>query len=98
MPGSAVTHALPGIPAPAALWRSMRIWMWAVCALLLADAVPDLIVDYWFFESVGRGDVFGSNLSAQLALFVVTPVVLALGEYLPSRQAEVSRAVRTAAR
>ena len=79
------------------LWRSLRIWIWAVCVLLLANAVPDLVVEYWFFDSVGQGDVFWTNLTAQLTLFVVTLVVFALGDYLPIRQYAVSPALRNAA-
>lgn len=71
--------------------------MWIVWALLLADAVPDLVVDYWFFESVGHADVFWTNLSAQLALFIVTLIVFALGDYLPIRRYAVSPALRNAA-
>lgn len=95
--GAPPSRVWPTVPAPAALWRSLRVWIWAVFALLLADAVPDLIVDYWFFASVGHGDVFWTNISAQLLLFVTTLVIFALGDYLPIRQYAVSPTLRTAA-
>jgi uncharacterized membrane protein (UPF0182 family) len=89
--------AIPVIPAPALLWRSLKFWIWVVAAVLLLSALPDLIVDYWFFESIGRANVFWTMLNAQLALFAITWLVFCLADYLPIRQYAASPALRNAA-
>ena len=89
--------ALPVIPPPGALWRSLKFWIWTAFALILLAAIPDIIVDYWFFESVGKTAIFWTNFNAQVALFVVTLVGFALSDYLPIRQYAVSPTLRNAA-
>jgi uncharacterized membrane protein (UPF0182 family) len=88
---------LPVIPPPAVLWRSLRFWIWVVFSGLLAAAIPDLFVDYWFFQSLGRTDVFWTMFAAQLTLFTVTWIVFCLSDYLPIRRYAVSPALRNAA-
>jgi uncharacterized membrane protein (UPF0182 family) len=88
---------LPVIPSPGRLWRSLKFWIWAVLIILLAAAVPDIVVDYWFFESIGKTSVFWTNFTAQLLLFVVTLVVFAVSDYLPIRRYAVSPTLRDAA-
>ena len=68
-----------------------------VLAVLVLSAIPDLIVDYWFFQSVGQARVFWTMLGAQLALFGITWLVFCLADYLPIRQYAVSPALRNAA-
>lgn len=89
--------AFPVIAAPAVLWRSLKVWVWAVFIVLLLAAIPDVIVDYWFFESLGKTNVFWVSFTAQLSLFVITLVVFALSDYLPIRQYAVSPTLRNAA-
>ncbi|MBI3694749.1 MAG: UPF0182 family protein [Acidobacteria bacterium] len=79
------THALPGIPSPSALWRPLRLWGWVVYGGLLLAAVPDFLVDYWFFQSLGRSSIFWTNFSAQLLLFAGAGLVFTLAVYLPLR-------------
>src|SRR5688572_8669711 len=81
---------LPFIPRPAVLWRSARFWIWTAFAVLIAAAIPDMFVDYWFFESIGKTNVFWTTFSAQLTLFAITWVVFCLSDYLPIRQYAVS--------
>ena len=88
---------LPVIPPPERLWRSLKFWVWTVFLFVLLAAVPDIVVDYWFFESIGKAGIFWTNLSAQLTLFVITLVAFALGDYLPIRRYAVSPALRDAA-
>ena len=64
--------ALPLIPSPAVLWRSLRFWIWAVFIVLLAAAIPDVVVTYWLFESLGKTSVFWTTFNAQLTLFAIT--------------------------
>ena len=89
--------ALPLIPSPALLWRSLRFWIWAVFIVLVAAAIPDVVVTYWLFESLGKTSVFWTTFNAQLALFVITWVVFCLSDYLPIRQYAVSPTLRNAA-
>lgn len=70
--------ALPALPEPARLWRSLRWWVWTLVALLVLRAVPLLLVDYWFFESLGRVGVYWTNLLTQAGLFLVGGTALAL--------------------
>ena len=97
LPSGSLTPELPLIPPPARLWRSLKVWIWIVVAGLLAAAVPDFIVDYWFFASIGRTHVFWTMLGAQATLFAITWVVFCLSDYLPIRQYAVSPALRNAA-
>ncbi len=66
-------------------------------AVLIAAAVPDIVVDLWFFESIGKADVFWTMFRAQVALFVITWAVFCLADYLPIRQYAVSPTLRNAA-
>ena len=91
------SFALPRIPSPALLWRPLKFWVWAGFIVLLAAAIPDIIVDYWFFESIGKSTVFWTNFQAQLWLFVITLIVFALADYLPIRTYAVSPTLRNAA-
>lgn len=87
----------PRIPSPALLWRSLKFWVWAAFLILLVAAIPDIVVDYWFFESVGKSGIFWTNFSAQFSLFLITLIVFALSDYLPIRQYAVSPTLRNAA-
>jgi len=87
----------PFIPGPAVLWRSLKFWIWVVFIVLVVSAIPDMFVDYWFFESLGQTSVFWTTFSAQVTLFAVTWVVFCLSDYLPIRQYAVSPALRNAA-
>ena len=40
------------IPAPAVLWRSFRFWTWILFALAALAALPDILVQYWFNQTV----------------------------------------------
>ena len=90
-------EVLPSIPTPAVLWRSLKFWVWCAFIVLFAAAIPDIIVDYWFFESIGKTNIFWTNFKAQLALFAITWIVFCLADYLPIRQYAVSPTLRNAA-
>jgi uncharacterized protein len=94
---AAKLDALPVIPQPGTLWRSLKFWIWTAFAIVLLAAIPDMIVDYWFFASLGKTGIFWTNFNAQLALFVITFVAFALSDYLPIRQYAVSPTLRNAA-
>lgn len=90
-------EVLPFIPSPALLWRSLKFWIWTAFIVLLLAAIPDIFVDYWFFDSIGKTNIFWTNFNAQLALFVITWVVFCLTDYLPIRQYAISPTLRNAA-
>ncbi len=50
---AADASTLPVIPRPAQLWRPLSFWITAAYALLLLAAIPPIVVDYWFLDSVG---------------------------------------------
>src|SRR5688572_11336829 len=91
-----IVHVSPSIPSPAVLWRSLKFWVWTAFIVLFAAAIPDIIVDYWFFASIGKANIFWTNFYAQLALFAITWVVFCLADYLPIRQYAVSPTLRNA--
>ncbi|HEX9709488.1 MAG TPA: UPF0182 family protein, partial [Candidatus Thermoplasmatota archaeon] len=85
---------LPAIPHPARLWRPIRSWTWAAVAVLLLAAVPDLLVDFWFLDSLGRADVFVTNLRAQALLFAAGLAVFAVAAAVPARLYAVGPTLR----
>ncbi len=90
------TGSLPLIPRPAELWPALSFWMNAAYALLLLAAVPPIVVDYWFFESIGQASLFRTNFSAQLLLFGSGIVLFSLAVALPMRRYAAGAALRKA--
>ena len=88
---------LPAIPRAAQVWRSLAFWVNAAYAWLLLAAVPPLVVGYWFLESLGQADVFWTNFTAQLLLFLAGATLFALAVALPIRLYAASRTLRQAA-
>lgn len=84
------------IPPPRTLWRSAAFWIWAAYALLLLSALPHLIVQFWFNQSLGYRTIFWTNLAMQALLFVAYGVVLVLVVWLPFRRYAGSAGLRTA--
>ncbi|MCZ6879027.1 MAG: UPF0182 family protein [Acidobacteria bacterium] len=72
------------------------LWIWAVYAWLILAAFPPLIVDYWFFESLDKADIFWINLRAQLALFSAGLLLFTLAVSIPIRHYARSRTLRKA--
>ncbi|HET6268167.1 MAG TPA: UPF0182 family protein, partial [Acidobacteriota bacterium] len=90
-------EALPFIPSPALLWRAICFWIWAAYIALLLAAIPHIIVDYWFFDSIHKTSIFWTNFNAQLILFIITMVAFALADYLPIQAYAVSPTLKKAA-
>src|SRR5688572_19896713 len=57
---------IPAIPHPVTLWRPIRGWIWAAYLVLIAAAIPDLFVQFWFNRSLGYHAIFWTNLTAQV--------------------------------
>ena len=58
------------IPHPASLWKPFAFWVWVFVGIVSLDAVPHLLVQYWFNQSLGYRDIFWTNLRMQAVLFV----------------------------
>ncbi len=91
-----MSTVLPAIPHPATLWRSLCYWLWALFLILLVAAVPDFIVDSWFFDSLGKSEIFWTNLRMQALLFVVGALSAGLFTTVPLRRSARSPLLRTA--
>jgi len=94
---SAKATFVPSIPHPLFIWRPLCVWAWIACVLLGLRALPHIVVDYWFFESMGRARIFWTNLGAQLVLFGAGAALFALATIVPLRRYAVSTELRRAA-
>lgn len=92
-----ITGLLPFIPQPHALWRPFSLWIWVVYALIIANAVPDYFVQYWFNKSLGFQSVFWTNVRMQVFLFAIYGIAIAASIYIPMRMHAVSRVLRKSA-
>lgn len=88
---------LPFIPRPRVLWRSFSLWIWVVYVLIIANAVPDYFVQYWFNQSLGYQSVFWTNVRMQVFLFAIYGIAIAASIYIPMRVRSVSRLLRKSA-
>jgi len=79
-------QSLPAIPLPSKLWPPVRLWGWVVYGGLFLAAVPDYLVNYWFFQSLGRVNIFWTNLGSQAALFASAGLIFAMAVYIPLRR------------
>jgi hypothetical protein len=91
-----VNQTTPYIPRPTVLWRSFRLWAWAAFAFLALSAVPDIVVQYWFNQSLGFQSLFKTNFGTQAALFTLYGAALAMAVYLPIRQHARTATLRSA--
>jgi uncharacterized membrane protein (UPF0182 family) len=80
------------------LWRSFSFWTWLLFAFLGINAIPDILVQFWFNQSLGFRTIFWTNLTMQLGLFVGYGSLLALAVYAPVRTHAHSQTLRTAGR
>jgi len=88
---------VPVIPPPGRVWRLVRFWINLAYVWMLLAAIPDLLVRYWFLDSVGHAAVFRTNFSAQLALFSLGTVLFGTATWWPVRRYADSPALRSAA-
>jgi len=85
---------LPAIPSSGRLWHPFRRMVWTALSLLILLAVPDLIVELWFLDSLGQGRVFITNFTAQLGLFSLGGGLVFVAATLPARRYAVSAGLR----
>lgn len=95
-PFRAAPDAIPAIPPPRLLWRSLAMWIWMAYIILILAAVPDFFVQYWFNQSLGYFTIFTTNFGTQLALFVGYGALVTLAIHLPVRAHAVSPTLRRA--
>ena len=86
----------PHIPTPGALWGPVRLWTWVVCGTLIMAAIPHVIVQYWFNNSLGFQGIFLTNFTAQALLFVGFGTVVFLAIQIPIRLYVASPGLRRA--
>jgi len=63
----------------------------------MVAAVPHLIVQFWFNQSLGYRSIFWTNLGIQASLFVVYGALLFIVIWLPIRRYAISEGLRRAA-
>lgn len=90
-----MTHTKPYIPSPSVLWRSFSFWTWAFFLFLGLRALPGLIVQYWYNQSLGFRTIFWTNLDMQLVLFAAYGSLIAVSVYLPFRLYARTQALRS---
>ncbi len=96
MSKQSISGLLPAIPSPRTLWRSFSFWIWVLFALLIANAIPDYFVQYWFNLSLGYQSIFWTNVYMQIFLFMIYGIAVALAIYLPMRLHAESRLLKRA--
>ncbi len=74
----------------------VAFWTWALFVLLALNAIPELIVQFWFNQSLGFRTIFWKNLQMQVMLFGMYGSILALAVYAPVWLHARSRTLRTA--
>ncbi len=84
----------PVIPRPAQIWRTLSFWVNLTYLLLILQAVPKIIVNYWFLKNLGLQNVFWTNFSIHMILFVVCFVLFTLVIYLPFRLLATTHSLR----
>jgi hypothetical protein len=89
-----ISGLLPYIPSPRTLWRSISFWIWVLFALLIANAIPDYFVQYWFNLSLGFQSIFWTNIRMQIFLFTIYGIAVALAIYIPMRLHAESRLLK----
>src|SRR4051794_36288744 len=66
---------LPRAPEPGRLWSRAVGFGAFVFFLFLLDGLANLLMQYWFLDSIGFKDVFWTNFWAGFALFAVAFVL-----------------------
>ncbi len=97
MSEQSISGLIPHIPAPRILWRSFCFWIWILFGLLIVNAIPDYVVQYWFNLSLGYQSIFWTNVRMQFFLFTTFGIATAVAIYLPIRLHMASRLLRKSA-
>ena len=71
------------IPLPSSLWRPLAFWIWVFVAVVSLDAIPHLLVQYWFNQSLGYHNIFWTNFQMQAGLFAAAMALFAVATALP---------------
>lgn len=87
----------PAIPRPAQMWRSISFWISLAYVLLILQAIPKIIVNYWFLKHLGRQNVFWTNFSIIALLFSICIALFVLVIYFPFRLMTTSPNLRRGA-
>lgn len=79
-----MTAVQPRIPRPSALWRPLAFWIWVFVAVVSIDALPHLLVQYWFNQSLGYHNIFWTNFRVQAILFAAAMGLFGAATALPA--------------
>ena len=85
------------IPAPEVLWRGFRFWTWAAFLFFGLAAVPDILVQFWFNQSLGYRTIFWTNLLAQASVLACFGGALFAAIAIPPRLHRCSGELKRAA-
>ena len=96
-PPDIVSTTRPHIPAPALLWRACRFWTWAAFLFFGLAAVPDILVQFWFNQSLGYRTIFWTNLFAQASVLACFGGAIFAAIALPPRLHACSGELKRAA-
>src|SRR3954451_7054943 len=66
---------LPRAPEAGRLWSRAVGFAAVVFALFLLDSLTNLLMQYWFLESIGFKSVFWTNFKSGLVLFLFAAVL-----------------------
>jgi uncharacterized membrane protein (UPF0182 family) len=86
--------SFPTIPRPFQIWRSISFWISLVYVLTILRAIPQIIVDYWFLQNMGRQSIFWTNFTVYIVLFAVCIIFFALFITIPVKKFAVSPVLR----
>ncbi|UCC39660.1 MAG: UPF0182 family protein [Candidatus Aminicenantes bacterium] len=78
------------------MWRSLSFWISIAYTLIILQAIPKIIVNYWFLLHLGRQNVFWINFTIHLILFSICIILFSLVVYIPIRIYAVSPFLRKA--
>lgn len=67
---------LPRVPSARVLWRRSTTLIWAVTGLVFLDRLTKLLMDFWFFQSLGFQSVFWTNFRVSAVLWIAVGLAI----------------------
>src|SRR4051812_1869235 len=97
-PGPAVAPLplveLPRVPAPGRLWSRALAFAAVLIVFFLLDQLANLLMQYWFLQSLGFESVFWTNFKAGAVLFTVAFVLWSAAVVVPVMLSELQGLAR----
>ena len=76
--------ALPRVPPANVLWRRGMLLLYVVTGLILLDRLTKLLMDFWFFQSLGYDQIFWTNFWTCAVMWVSAGVAFAAAIAVPT--------------